>query len=70
MISLADVQRAKADIAPYVKRTILEKNTTLSSQLGANVYLKLGSPRPIRPDPETTAANHLSLGRGCARLEP
>src|SRR5271157_481983 len=41
MISLADVQRAKADIAPYVKRTILEKNTTLSTQLGANVYLKL-----------------------------
>jgi threonine dehydratase len=41
MISLADVQRAKVDIAPYVKRTILEKNTTLSDQLGANVYLKL-----------------------------
>ncbi len=41
MISLADVQRAKAGIAPYVKRTILERNTTLSSQLGTNVYLKL-----------------------------
>ena len=41
MISIADVQRAKVDIAPYVKRTILEKNTTLSDQLATNVYLKL-----------------------------
>lgn len=40
MISLADVQRARLDIAPYVKRTILEKNTTLSNQLGTSVYLK------------------------------
>lgn len=41
MIPLADVQRARAAIAPYVKRTILEKNATLSSQLGTNVHLKL-----------------------------
>ncbi len=41
MISIDDVKRARADIAPYVKRTVLEKNTTLSSQLGTNVYLKL-----------------------------
>ena len=41
MITLADVQRAKTDIAPYVKRTMLEKNTTLSNQLGTNIYLKL-----------------------------
>jgi threonine dehydratase len=41
MVSLADVQRARVDIAPYVKRTILEKNTTLSNQLGTSVYLKL-----------------------------
>jgi len=41
MISLADVQRARVAIAPYVKRTILEKNTTLSAQLGTNIYLKL-----------------------------
>lgn len=41
MISLADIQRARTDIAPYVKRTVLEKNATLSSQLGTNVYLKL-----------------------------
>ncbi len=41
MITLADVQRAEVDIAPYVKRTILEKNTTMSKELGTNVYLKL-----------------------------
>ena len=41
MISLADVQRARINIAPYVRRTILEKNTTLSNQFGTNIYLKL-----------------------------
>jgi threonine dehydratase len=41
MISLADVQRAKVEIAPYVKRTNLEKNTTLSNEFGTNIYLKL-----------------------------
>jgi len=41
MISLADVQRARVAITPYVRRTILEKNTTLSNQLGTNLYLKL-----------------------------
>ena len=41
MISLDDVQRARAAIAPYVRRTTLEKNTTLSSVLGTNTYLKL-----------------------------
>jgi len=41
MISLDDVQSARAAIAPYVKRTVLEKNTTLSNLLATNVYLKL-----------------------------
>jgi threonine dehydratase len=41
MITLDDVKRAKTQISPYVKRTTLEKNTTLSQQLGTNVYLKL-----------------------------
>src|SRR5512136_72863 len=41
MISVADVQRAKAEIARYVKRTVLEKNATLSNEFGTNVYLKL-----------------------------
>ena len=41
MIALEDVQRARVQIAPYVKRTTLERNTTLSRELGANVYLKL-----------------------------
>ena len=41
MISLDDVQRARVEIAPYVRRTTLEKNTTLSSLLRTNIYLKL-----------------------------
>ena len=41
MITLEDVQRARTQIAPYVKRTTLEKNSTLSRELGTNVYLKL-----------------------------
>ena len=41
MISLDDVRRARVNIAPYVRRTSLEKNTTLSNLLGTNVYLKL-----------------------------
>jgi threonine dehydratase len=41
MITLDDVQRARVQVSPYVKRTPLEKNTTLSRELGANVYLKL-----------------------------
>ncbi len=41
MITLDDVRRAQVEIAPYVRRTTLEKSTTLSRQLGTNVYLKL-----------------------------
>jgi threonine dehydratase len=41
MITLDDVQRARVQVSPYVKRTILEKNTTLSRELGTNIYLKL-----------------------------
>ncbi len=41
MITLDDVQRARIQISPYVKRTVLEKNETLSRELGTNVYLKL-----------------------------
>ena len=41
MISLDDVRDARTQIEPYVKRTRLEKNTTLSNQLHTNVYLKL-----------------------------
>ena len=41
MIALEDVRRARVQIAPYVKRTTLERNATLSRELGANVYLKL-----------------------------
>lgn len=41
MITLDDVQRARERIAPYVKRTTLERNATLSRELGTNLYLKL-----------------------------
>jgi len=41
MITIDDVRRARDQVSPYVKRTVLEKNTTLSDQLGTNIYLKL-----------------------------
>jgi threonine dehydratase len=41
MITLDDVRATRALIHPYIKRTPLERNTTLSQRLGTNVYLKL-----------------------------
>jgi threonine dehydratase len=41
MISLQDVQYARRLIEPYVRKTPLERNSTLSQRLGTNVYLKL-----------------------------
>ena len=41
MITLEDVQQARKQVSPYVKRTVLDKSTTLSRELGTNVYLKL-----------------------------
>ena len=41
MISLNDIRKAEIQLRPYVKRTDLEKNTTLSRELRTNVYLKL-----------------------------
>jgi threonine dehydratase len=41
MISIDDVRNARIQIRPYVKRTALEKNTTLSQELRTNIYLKL-----------------------------
>jgi threonine dehydratase len=40
-MTLDDVQRAVPRIAPYVRRTPLERSRTLSRDLGTNVYLKL-----------------------------
>ena len=40
MITLADIQQAQKNIAPYVKRTPLERCETLSHRLGTNVYVK------------------------------
>ncbi len=41
MITLDDIQRARPRIAPFVRRTPLERSRTLSRELGTNVYLKL-----------------------------
>lgn len=41
MIALEDVLRVRPLIAPYVRRTPLERNRTLSRDLATNVYLKL-----------------------------
>jgi threonine dehydratase len=40
MIELEDVKKARERIQPYVRRTPLERNSTLSARLGTNVYLK------------------------------
>ena len=39
-ITLESIQAAQPRIAPYIKRTPLERNETLSSEMGANVFLK------------------------------
>ncbi|MBI5715468.1 MAG: pyridoxal-phosphate dependent enzyme, partial [Chloroflexi bacterium] len=41
MITLDDIKEAQKRIAPYVHRTPLVGNTTLSKRLNTNVYLKL-----------------------------
>lgn len=41
MLSLADIQEARQRIAPFIRRTGLERNETLSRRLGTNLYLKL-----------------------------
>lgn len=41
MITLDDIRAARPRIAPYVRRTPLERSRTLSRELGTNAYLKL-----------------------------
>jgi len=41
MITLQDIQDARCRIEPYIRRTPLERNDTISNMLGTNVYLKL-----------------------------
>jgi threonine dehydratase len=41
VITLDDITRARPLIAPYVRRTPLEANRTLSRELGTHVYMKL-----------------------------
>lgn len=40
MVILGDIEAARERIAPYVKRTPLERSETLSRRLGTNVYVK------------------------------
>lgn len=40
MISLNDIKQARETIAPYVKRTPLERSETLSRRFNTNVYIK------------------------------
>jgi threonine dehydratase len=40
MITLEDVRAARSRVQPYIRRTPMEKNDTLSSMLGTQVYLK------------------------------
>jgi threonine dehydratase len=40
MITITDIEEASTRIAPYVKRTSLERSETLSLHLGTNVYVK------------------------------
>jgi threonine dehydratase len=43
MVSLADIRAARRRVSRYVKRTPLERNSTLSDLLGTNLYLKMES---------------------------
>jgi threonine dehydratase len=40
MITLEDVHAARRRVQPYIRRTPMERNETLSRSLGTNVYLK------------------------------
>ena len=40
MITLSDIQGARLRIQPYIRRTPLERNESLSKRLGTNVFLK------------------------------
>jgi threonine dehydratase len=41
MVTIDDVKAARERIAPYIHRTPLERNETLSREFGSDVYLKL-----------------------------
>src|SRR5262249_8035059 len=40
-VTLADIRRAQQRIFPFVRRTPLVRNSTLSHRFGSNLYLKL-----------------------------
>ena len=77
MITLDDVRYAAGQIAPYVMRTPLYKNRTLSARLNTNLYLKLellqktGSFKPrgafmqiLRLDPAARAKGAVAVSGG------
>ena len=77
MITLDDIRKASGQIAPYVMRTPLYKNQTLSARLGTNVYLKLelfqktGSFKPrgafmqfLQLDPQARAKGAVAVSGG------
>lgn len=77
MIGLDDVRAARERVAPYVRRTPLERSRTLSRVLGTNVYLKFelfqrtGSFKPrgafnqiLQLSPEARAAGVVGVSGG------
>src|SRR5918993_1838986 len=40
-MEITSIEDARERVAPYIKRTRLERSETLSRQLGTNVYVKL-----------------------------
>lgn len=40
MVTIKDIEAARESIAPYIKRTPLERSETLSRRFGSNVYIK------------------------------
>jgi threonine dehydratase len=70
MVQLSDIQAAWIRIAPYIKRTPLERNDTLSRELGTHVYLKLelfqktGSFKPRAAFNKMLSFDHAERKRG------
>jgi threonine dehydratase len=77
MITLAEIQKAQKRIMPYVRRTAIVRNQTLSDLLGTNLYLKLellqktGSVKPrgafnkmLQMDEDEKARGIVAISRG------
>jgi threonine dehydratase len=70
VVQLSDIQAARVRIAPYIKRTPLERNSTLSRELDTHVYLKLelfqktGSFKPRAAFSKMLSFDHAERERG------